>query len=110
MARTKAKPKEKTFALDPSEPNDSAEAGPEYCSAALETAYPAHIARPIGEVARARGMAEVARQAGVSRENLYRSLNGETRAEFVTVMRVLKALGVQLTASPKGGPRRKVIA
>jgi probable addiction module antidote protein len=75
----------------------------EYLSAALETNDPAPIARAIGIVARAHGMTEIARQAGVSRENLYRSLNGETRAEFAAVMRVLKALGVRLTALPKAG-------
>ena len=42
-----------------------------------------------------------AKEAGVSRENLYRSLNGETKPEFDTIMRVLTALGVQLEAKPK---------
>jgi len=46
-------------------------------------------------------MADVARQAGVSRENLYRSLKGETRPEFDTVLRVLDALGLKLEAKPK---------
>jgi probable addiction module antidote protein len=46
-------------------------------------------------------MADVAQQAGVSRENLYRSLNGETRPEFDTVLRVLHALGLKLEAKPK---------
>ena len=110
MARTKAQRKEKTFAWDPSELIDTPEAVSEYLTAALETEDPAHIARAIGDVARAHGMTEIARQAGVSRENLYRSLNGETRAEFATIMHVLKALGVQLTASPKGSRRRKVVA
>jgi probable addiction module antidote protein len=110
MAKTKAKPKEATFAWDPSEFIDTPEAISGYLSAALETNDPAHIARAIGDVARAQGMTHIARAAGVSRENLYRSLDGETRAEFATVMHVLKALGVQLTASPKAGRRRKVIA
>jgi probable addiction module antidote protein len=109
MAKMKGKSKEKTFVWDPSEFIDAPEAVSGYLSAALETNDPAHIARAIGDVARARGMTEIARHAGVSRENLYRSLNGETRAEFATVMNVLKALGVQLTASPKAGRRRKVV-
>jgi probable addiction module antidote protein len=107
MAKTKAK--EATFAWDPSELIDTPEAISEYLSAALETNDPAHVARAIGDVARARGMSEIARQAGVSRENLYRSLNGETRTEFATIMHVLKALGVGLTATPKTGRRRKVV-
>jgi probable addiction module antidote protein len=52
-------------------------------------------------VARARGMTEVARQAGMSRENLYRSLSGDTHPEFGTIVRVIDALGVQLSAKPK---------
>ena len=51
--------------------------------------------------ARARGMTDIAREAGVSREDLYRSLNGATKPEFDTIMRVLSALGVQLAAKPK---------
>ena len=46
-------------------------------------------------------MSEIAREAGLSRENLYRSLDGETKAEFSTIVRVLNALGVQLAAAPK---------
>jgi len=46
-------------------------------------------------------MADVAREAGLSPENLYRSLNGETRPEFDTVLRVLAALGLKLEAKPK---------
>jgi probable addiction module antidote protein len=46
-------------------------------------------------------MAEVAREAGLSRENLYRSLNGETRPEFDPVLRVIDALGLKLEAEPK---------
>jgi probable addiction module antidote protein len=46
-------------------------------------------------------MADVARQAGLSGENLYRSLNGETRPEFHTVLKVLDALGLKLEAKPK---------
>jgi probable addiction module antidote protein len=67
----------------------------------LETADPAFIAYSIGVVARARGMIEIAREAGVSRENLYRSLNGETNPEFGTIMHVLDGLGIQLAAKPK---------
>ncbi len=46
-------------------------------------------------------MSEIARASGLSRENLYRSLNGETRTELETVVRVLDAMGVQLTVAPK---------
>jgi probable addiction module antidote protein len=46
-------------------------------------------------------MTDIAREAGMSRENLYRSLSGETKPEFETIMRVLHALGVQLEAKPR---------
>ncbi|MGH6769698.1 MAG: addiction module antidote protein [Xanthobacteraceae bacterium] len=103
MAKKLTKVKVKTYPFDPAETLDTPDAVSEYLTAALETNDPAHIARAIGDVARARGMTEIARQAGVSRENLYRSLNGETKTEFATVLRVLGALGVQLAALPKAG-------
>jgi probable addiction module antidote protein len=60
------------------------------------------VARALGTVARAEGMASVARAAGLSRESLYRALGGaDTKPEFDTVMKVLNALGMQLTAKPK---------
>ena len=59
------------------------------------------IAKAIGAVARAQGMAAVAETAGVSRENLYRALSGDTRPEFETIRKVLSALGVQLVAKPR---------
>jgi probable addiction module antidote protein len=73
----------------------------DYLNEALETGHAAFVAHAIGVAARARGMTEIAREAGVSRENLYRALNGETKPEFDTIVRVLKALGIQLTAKPK---------
>ena len=101
MAKTKGKSKTrtKTFLFDAAETLDSPEAIAEYLTAALETADASFIARAIGTAARACGMSEIAREAGLSRENLYRSLNGETKTELDTVMRVLDALGVRLTAS-----------
>ena len=91
----------KTFPFDAAEALDTPEAIAEYLSAALETDDPSYIAKAIGTVARARGMSEIARESGLSRENLYRSLNGETKAELDTIVRVLKALGIQLSAVPK---------
>jgi probable addiction module antidote protein len=70
-------------------------------SDALETNDAAFIAEAIGTAARARGMSEIAREAGVSRENLYRALSGDTKPEFETIVRVLAALGVQLAAKPR---------
>jgi probable addiction module antidote protein len=90
----------KTRPYDSAEYLDTPEALVAYLSEALETKDAAFIAQAIGTAARARGMTEIAREAGVSRENLYRSLSGQTKPEFDTIMRVLAALGVQLTAKP----------
>ncbi|MBK5959672.1 putative addiction module antidote protein [Rhodoplanes elegans] len=67
-----------------------------FLAEAFETGDASFIAKAIGTVVRARGTTEVARETGLSRENLYRALSGETRVEFDTVMRVLGALGLEL--------------
>ena len=89
-----------TRAFDSVEYLNSPEAIAEYLSEALESADSAFIAHAIGTAARARGMTDIAKEAGVSRENLYRALSGETKPEFETIMRVLTALGVRLEAKP----------
>lgn len=90
----------KTRPYDSAEYLDGPEALADYLTEALETNDAAFIAQAIGTAARARGMTEIAREAGVSRENLYRSLNGQTKPEFETIVRVLAALGVRLAAKP----------
>jgi probable addiction module antidote protein len=87
--------------FDAAEYLDTPEAIAEYLSDAFESGDSSFIAHAIGTAARARGMTDIARQAGVSRENLYRALNGETKPEFDTIVRVLDALGVQLSAKAK---------
>jgi probable addiction module antidote protein len=71
-----------------------------YLTDAFETDDPVFISLAIGTAARAKGMAEVAKAAGVSRESLYKSLNGQSKPEFDTVRRVLTALGIKLVAEP----------
>jgi probable addiction module antidote protein len=97
----KVRVKVKTFPFDAAEVLDTPEAIAEYLTAAFETSDPSYIAKAIGTVARARGMSDIARESGLSRENLYRSLNGETKTELDTIVRVLNALGIQLSAVPK---------
>ena len=99
----------KTTPFDAAEFLDSSEAIAEYLNEAFSDGDAAFVARAIGTAARARGMADVARQAGLSRENLYRSLNGETRPEFDTVLRVLDALGLKLEAKPKVAANKSLI-
>jgi probable addiction module antidote protein len=58
----------------------------------------------LGGVARARGMTEIARETGLSRESLYKALSEEGNPSFATVMKVLQALSIELHAKAKGGP------
>jgi len=91
----------KTRPFDAAEYLDGPEAIAEYLTDAFSDGDASFIARAIGTAARARGMAEVAREAGLSRENLYRSLSGDAKPEFDTILRVLDALGVKLETKPK---------
>lgn len=58
----------------------------------------AGIARALGDIARAKGMAQVAKETGLSRESLYRALSENGNPSFATVLKVAKALGVRLHA------------
>jgi len=87
--------------FDAAEYLDSPDMIAAYLSEALETGDDNYVAQAIGAVARAKGMSSVARDAGLSRENLYRALDDGGKPEFATVMKVLNALDVQLVAKPK---------
>jgi probable addiction module antidote protein len=80
---------------------DTPEGIVEFLNEAFETNDPAVIVRRIGVVARAKGMSEMSRKTNRSREALYRSLDGNTKAEFVGIVRVLDVLGVRLVAKAK---------
>ena len=71
-----------------------------YLEACLEDADgdAAFIAKALGDIARARGMSQVARDAGVSRESLYKALSGERTPGFDTILKVMAALGFRLHA------------
>ncbi|MBV9827676.1 MAG: putative addiction module antidote protein [Alphaproteobacteria bacterium] len=69
-----------------------------YMSEALATNEPALIAYALGVVARARGMSRVARDTGLSRETLHRALSADGNPELATVLRIVAALGLRLTA------------
>jgi len=71
-----------------------------YLEAAMEEAGgdAAFIARALGDVARARGMSQVARDTGLSRESLYKALSGDRVPRLDTVLRVVDALGLTLRA------------
>jgi probable addiction module antidote protein len=103
-----------TTRFDAAEYLDTTERQAAYITAALETGDPEFVRDAIGIVARARGMAEIAREAELNRESLYKALGESGNPEFGTVMRVLKALGLTLSAHPaqirKRAPRKRRIA
>ena len=63
----------------------------------------AFIARALSDIARARGMAQAARDAGLSRESLYKALSGERSPDFDTILKVVNALGLRLHAEAAHG-------
>ena len=71
-----------------------------YFEACLEEAEgdAAFIAKALGDIARAKGMSTVARDAGLSRESLYKALSGERSPGFDTILKVVEALGLELHA------------
>lgn len=87
--------------FDMAEHLDSEQAITEYLTIVLEENDPVAFIDALNTVARARGMTQIAKDAGVNRESLYKSLNGGTLPRFDTIIRVLDALGVKLVAVPK---------
>lgn len=76
------------------------EAVAECMTAVLETGDPDLLLLALGDVARARGMSQVAKDAGLGRESLYKALTPGAKPRFDTVLKVARALGVRLTAKP----------
>jgi probable addiction module antidote protein len=69
-----------------------------YLEAAFEDGDPKLVAAALGDIARARGMAQIARKAGLGRESLYKALSADGNPEFSTVLKVIRALGLKLHA------------
>lgn len=84
--------------FDAAEYLDSDESIEEFLAAAFEEGDPVFIAKCVGIVARARNMSQLARDAGMSRSALYKALSGEGNPEFASIMKILDALGVKLSA------------
>jgi len=99
-AAVKKTVKTKTTPYDVAEHLRTPEEMAAYLDAWLEDAPEdaAGIARALGDVARAKGMSQVAKDAGLSRESLYRALSAEGNPSFATVLKVAKALGVRFHA------------
>jgi probable addiction module antidote protein len=67
-----------------------------YLEAVFDDGDPALITAALGDIARAKGMSQVAREAGLGRESLYKALSSEGNPEFATVLKVIRALGLKL--------------
>jgi probable addiction module antidote protein len=88
---------EKLTTYDPAEDLTSDEAVATFIAEAFQTEDSGYIAHALGVVARARGMAQIANQTGLSREQLYRSFSASGNPTLKTTIAVMKALGVELT-------------
>ena len=71
-----------------------------YLEAALEDGDPALVVAALGDIARSKGMTQIARETGLGRESLYKALSNEGNPEFATVLKVIQALGLRLRATP----------
>lgn len=98
MTKTKAASKLVTF--DAARYLDDDQAIAEYMTAILEMNDPDLLLVALSDVARAKGMAQVAKDAGLGRESLYKALAPGAKPRFETVMKVARALGVKFTAEP----------
>jgi probable addiction module antidote protein len=82
-----------------------------YLSIVLTDGDPAEIRDALNLVARAQGMSEVAKAAGVTREGLYKTLGENGNPEFATILRIIGAMGIRLAAEPAGAkPKKKKAA
>jgi probable addiction module antidote protein len=92
--------KTKTTAWDAADHLHTPEEMAAYLEAALEIGDPALVAAALGDIARAKGMTQLARDTGMGRESLYKSLSASGNPEFATILKVIAALGLQLQAKP----------
>jgi probable addiction module antidote protein len=94
--------KTKTSRYDVAEHLRTPEEMAAYLEACMEEADgdAAFIAKALGDIARAKGMSQVARDAGLSRESLYKALSGDRAPSFDTILKVINALGLKLHAEP----------
>jgi probable addiction module antidote protein len=90
----------KTAPFDAADYLDDEETIAEYLTAALEDPNPDIFLIAVRDVARARGMAQIARDTGLGRESLYKALTPGGKPRYDTVLKVLRALGVKLNVEP----------
>lgn len=85
--------------FDPSQYLDDDEAIADYIRLAIEDGDPGLLAAALGDVARARGMTQIAQATGLTREALYKALRPDAQPRFDTIQKVCRALGVKLTVT-----------
>ncbi len=90
--------KTKTSPWDAAEHLETVEDMAVYLEAALDDGDPALITAALGDIARAKGMTQIARETGLARESLYKALSPEGNPEFSTILKVVRALGLKLHA------------
>jgi probable addiction module antidote protein len=99
-ANTSATPeRSKTDVWDPAEHLETEEDIAAHRDGAFEEGDPSLFAAVLGDIARANGMAQIARDAGLGRESLYKALSPDGNPEFATIMKVVSALGLKLRAT-----------
>ena len=98
MRKKTTKPSRKLLPFDAARYLTDDDAVAEYMNAVLETGNTDHLLLALGDIARARGMAQVAKDTGLGRESLYKALAPGAKPRFDTVLKVARALGVKLTA------------
>ena len=98
MKKRTTKPRRKLLPFDAARYLTDDAAVAEYVNAVLETGDAALLLMALGDVARARGMAKIAKDTGLGRESLYKALTPGAKPRFDTVLKVARALGVKFTA------------
>ncbi len=95
---TKPRPRRKLLPLDAARYLTDDAAVAEYMTAVLESGDSDLLLRALGDIARVRGMAKVARDTGLGRESLYKALTPGAKPRFDTILKVARALGIRLSA------------
>jgi len=91
--------------FDPARYLDNEKAIAAYLTEILSANDAALLASALGDIARARGMTEIAKASGITREALYKALRPDAQPRYETIVRVCAALGVRLVAEPNKGPK-----
>lgn len=89
-----------TYPWDASDHLETKEDIVAYLEAALEANDPSLVTAALGDIARSKGMTQIAQASGLGRESLYKALSTEGNPEFATVLKVLWALGLRLQVVP----------